>query len=524
VTPSSPPSNGPGLRPPQNTGAEEQVLGAIFLDPQIVPDVLAEIRAEDFYKTSHRVIFQAQVALFANGTPVDILTVVDFLKKMGKLEAAGGPEGVGRLTDDVSTTKRAVTHAKLVREASILRQLQDTASQFQEIIASGESNAVDLLGRFLQSIEEISNNGAGRAKWEVLTARQLHDMKLSPPPELVRSVLSEGSVGFIGGEPKMRKSWIACDLALAISSGGKFLERFETGPPRPVLFVEEEDHEYRMDQRLSDLWASRTAVSELPLPDNLYLLIRKGFRIDDASQFSRMSNLVATLKPALVIFDSLTRIHNLKTNLDSDIKPVLDAFDRLAREHGCAVLTIHHYAKQTQGSSVRGGQRLRGSGDIHARSEGSLYVSAGHNDTQIMETESKDHEGQRLLIQFDGGEGATARLWAVPLDTIDPRSIKSQDFLVTAISALSPQFAMSDGRIPLEKLQERTGKSLPTLRKHLNTLEKQGLVTLSPKSRGRKNPWVKAIYSQDLTDTPHDDPNDDPHDDPDPNPQNEMPF
>ena len=46
------------LTPPSSIEAEESVLGSIFLDPLILPEIIEEIRWEDFYYDKNKTIFR----------------------------------------------------------------------------------------------------------------------------------------------------------------------------------------------------------------------------------------------------------------------------------------------------------------------------------------------------------------------------------------------------------------------------------------------------------------------------------
>ncbi len=89
-----------GNLPAQNIEAEKAVLGAILIaggeggKPARVRRIIGP---EDFYRARHRVIFDAMISLSERNEPIELLTVVNALKKMGKLDEARGPsfEGAG---------------------------------------------------------------------------------------------------------------------------------------------------------------------------------------------------------------------------------------------------------------------------------------------------------------------------------------------------------------------------------------------------------------------------------------------
>src|SRR5438552_2176948 len=78
--------------PPHNLDAEQSVLGAVLLSDRSLYALVIEegLRAEDFYRERHGVIYEAMLALYNESEPVDVLTVTDRLRQMGKLEEVGG--------------------------------------------------------------------------------------------------------------------------------------------------------------------------------------------------------------------------------------------------------------------------------------------------------------------------------------------------------------------------------------------------------------------------------------------------
>src|SRR5256886_17393332 len=90
-SPASPASAGV-IAPPQNLDAEQSVLGAILLSDRSLYALVIEegLRAEDFYRDRHGTIYEAMLSLYNDSEPVDVLTVIDRLKAIGKLASVGG--------------------------------------------------------------------------------------------------------------------------------------------------------------------------------------------------------------------------------------------------------------------------------------------------------------------------------------------------------------------------------------------------------------------------------------------------
>jgi replicative DNA helicase len=93
---------------------ERAVLGAVLIDPDALVLVMGFLRAEHFYNPSHRAIYGACEALFSAGQPAELLTVVQQLRKMGELAAAGGPQYLAELTNKVASGANVEVHARIV--------------------------------------------------------------------------------------------------------------------------------------------------------------------------------------------------------------------------------------------------------------------------------------------------------------------------------------------------------------------------------------------------------------------------
>ncbi|MFT5727863.1 MAG: replicative DNA helicase [Desulforhopalus sp.] len=130
--------------PPQNTEAEQAVLGSILLKADLLGTVLELIKPNDFYKDSHKIIFESMVDLFEKNEPQDLLTVSNLLSNTNQIDKIGGPAYLASLTSIVPVTANIASYAKIIREKSILRRLitvnTDIASRCYE-----QQNDIDIL-------------------------------------------------------------------------------------------------------------------------------------------------------------------------------------------------------------------------------------------------------------------------------------------------------------------------------------------------------------------------------------------
>lgn len=143
-------SSSSGLRTiPHSLEAEESVLGAILLDNMTVNICLERIRATDFYRGAHQMIFEAMTALTDKRDPIDAVTLSTELKSMGALDKVGGIEILSRLASQVPNAANVPYYCRVIREMSIRRRLIHEATdlitdsyslegEFEEFLDSAE--------------------------------------------------------------------------------------------------------------------------------------------------------------------------------------------------------------------------------------------------------------------------------------------------------------------------------------------------------------------------------------------------
>ena len=119
---------------PQNTDAEEAVLGAILVNPVCLTKVVETITPESFYKPAHRYVYEAILQLFNSNERIDIVSVSDTLNINQKLELVGGRAFINDLSFKTITTSNIEYYAKQIQEKAIKRSLINAGS---EIVTSG---------------------------------------------------------------------------------------------------------------------------------------------------------------------------------------------------------------------------------------------------------------------------------------------------------------------------------------------------------------------------------------------------
>lgn len=151
-----------GKLPPQAVDLEEAVLGAIMLEKDALTAVIDILKPETFYKEVHQIIFQAIRQLFQKTEPVDILTVTNELKSMGKLEIVGGAYYITQLTNRVSSAANIEYYARILMQKYIQRELIRTSSVIIQDAFEDTTDVFDLLDKAEQNLFSLSETNLRR--------------------------------------------------------------------------------------------------------------------------------------------------------------------------------------------------------------------------------------------------------------------------------------------------------------------------------------------------------------------------
>lgn len=148
-----------GKIPPQAKELEEAVLGAIMLEKSAF-DTLTDtnLKPECFYVEAHQIIFAAMRDMQQRGIPIDILTVVEELKRIGKLEIVGGVYFVSKLTNMVVSTAHIDAHARIILQKFIQRELIKISSEIIGDAYEDSTDVFDLLDESESKMFNITNN------------------------------------------------------------------------------------------------------------------------------------------------------------------------------------------------------------------------------------------------------------------------------------------------------------------------------------------------------------------------------
>lgn len=150
--------------PPHSNEAEQSLLGALMLSPEVWDRVADQVDEVDFYRENHRLIFRAICELCDQGQPCDAVTVTEWFSRHGKLDRVDAGAYLTMLANETPGPANAEGYAQIVREKSILRQLVQIGTDIADtaLKTAGRSSR-DVLEEAEQRIYAIADQGAQRA-------------------------------------------------------------------------------------------------------------------------------------------------------------------------------------------------------------------------------------------------------------------------------------------------------------------------------------------------------------------------
>lgn len=235
-----------------NLDAEKALLGCVISDGSIYDQLKEKVKASDFYNIQHKQIWNTCGKLHADGQVIDMLTLANMMGKeiddgyLVKLAAGAIP-----------STMNAEHYAEIVHDWSVKRSWLKNISELSKRIFEPETTAATIVELSKTHIEVAEREMPREVKGR-FTADEILGMTFEPIKWAIPDIVPEGLV-FLGGRPKVGKSWMALQMAISIAAGGRFFNKpVEKGE---VLYFALEDNKRRIQSRLQ----KQMAPSGLPI-------------------------------------------------------------------------------------------------------------------------------------------------------------------------------------------------------------------------------------------------------------------
>ena len=199
--------------------AQTTLIGSALISPQIVGEMVQEVRAEDFDVPELRTLYSALRTLFLSGRPVDPVVL---LAETGEAYK----DTVRAAMNLTPTAANWRAYAKVLRESAALRRMQEIGAQLAEAVDLADAR------RILASAEPLMLDRPGIKTQQIgeLLADFLRRMEDKTPPNYLewgirqmdeKLTAEPGDFIVLGADSSVGKTALAVQLAWNMAARGR---------------------------------------------------------------------------------------------------------------------------------------------------------------------------------------------------------------------------------------------------------------------------------------------------------------
>ncbi|MBU6143290.1 MAG: replicative DNA helicase, partial [Betaproteobacteria bacterium] len=356
--------------PPHSVEAEASILGGLLLDNAAWERIADVVRAEDFYRADHRIVFEAIARLIDASKPADVVTVFEALEGLGRANEVGGIAYLNTLAQETPSAANIVRYAEIVRDRAILRFLVSVSDQIatQALNPAGKETR-QILDEAESQIFQIGEQGARRSagfqNFHDVLARvveRVDDLYQNPNPSDVTGVPSgffdldqktagmhAGDLLIIAGRPSMGKTSLALNIAEYVAITEKLpvaIFSMEMGAEqlamRVLCSVGRLDAQRVRTGRLNeDDWGRLTQAMALTKEAQIHIDETPALNpLELRSRARRLSRQYGKLGLIVVDYLQLMSASSTGENRTTEISEITRSLKGLAKELGCPVLAL----------------------------------------------------------------------------------------------------------------------------------------------------------------------------------------
>lgn len=423
--------------PPQNTEAEQSVIGAMLLDKEAVINVAGWLLAEHFYEQRHSIIFENIIEIFEQGLPIDMVTLSDRLKGKGVLSKVGGRAYLTDLVAMVPTSAHAVEYGEIVKGNAVRRGLIQSAAQITELAFSEGKELKEVVDTSEKLLFDVAQVGV-RTNFV-----HIKDLLKEAYERAERAENEEGylgiSTGFrdidaiLGGMQKSDLIIIAARPSVGKSSLALDMVRNATlvEKKKVVLFTLEMSKVQITDRLLSmqsgiPMWDTRTgkmtdemfakyaqAMGELA-EGNIFVDDMPGQHINEIRTKARRLALERGID--MIVIDYLQLIHgSSKEGRTQEVSEISQGLKNIARELDVPLIALSQLNRSIESRTSRRPQLsdLRDSGSIEQDADVVMFID--REDTYNPDTEKKGIAEIIIAKHRNGPTGDVQLAWVKEL-------------------------------------------------------------------------------------------------------------
>lgn len=356
-----------GKIPPNAVDFERLVIGAILIDKTAMDRVKKRLSNRDnvFYDPRHQLIFKAMLDLQEKDFPVDIMTVIQELKRKEKLNEAGGDHYVIDLTMGISSAAHLDYHLMMVLQKFLARKLIATCSETIDKLYRESTDVFEEIDSHIDDINEIEEIIVQQK--DSPTSLDLHqrliqqqvDKVIPGVPSKHKSVDKKlngwrnGNFIVIGARPAMGKTTFVLDDVFHMAKRGEPVGFFSLEMGADELHQKMVSNETEIpgnalrDRTLSDLEMQK--LYETPIFDRLPFHIEDSvFDLNQILAKSRLMKKEKGVKIIVIDYLQLVEYNSKGMNREQSISFISRKFKQLSKELQIPVIALSQLSRSVE--------------------------------------------------------------------------------------------------------------------------------------------------------------------------------
>jgi len=419
---------------PQSEDAEKGVLCSVLQSPKAMYEVESTVGESHFYDPARQMIFRALKELHEDNSPIDLVSVTQYLTDKGQLEQVGGAYAVTELSFFVPTAANLSYYLNILCEKHKLRQVILTATEMAALAyESDQSEGVDILDRAEDNIRALRSLGGRNGRLPDLDdmSTLMGENRPPAPPELIKGLLHQGSKIIIGGTSKGRKTFSLMDMAISVATGRPWWE-FETKQGK-VCYLNFEIQRSFFAKRFEDI-CRKLAVT--PAPGQFMCWTLRGMVEGIEKMSDQLIKSLTQYDFSLIVVDPIYKaLGDRDENKAGDVASLCNELERIAVRTGAAIAFGAHYSKGNQ-AGKESIDRIGGSG-VFARDPDTILTMTPHEEEECFTVDA-------TLRNFPPMPPFVVK-WEWPLfvrdEMADPANLKKPKNVRSTRESKSGQFA-----------------------------------------------------------------------------------
>ena len=196
--------------PPNNEDIEKVVLGTILISSEVIYSVASELKENLFFNYQCKEVCNTIIQLYNNNEPIDILTVTQKLKHLGKLSEVT-PYFVSTLTNSVVGTNNFETHFKILQQYALRRQMIQACSKGVRNSYDEENDVFDLVNEIQNDVDSALKNVV---TYQISRVGEIHNEIIAKSIELIDSNKKSGVPTGLRLVDNVTNGWQDSDLII----------------------------------------------------------------------------------------------------------------------------------------------------------------------------------------------------------------------------------------------------------------------------------------------------------------------